>query len=41
MFAAMLPSVSFRVLLVCIAHESLETDHIDAVKAFTQADIDK
>ena len=41
MFAATLPGVSFRVLLVCIADEDLETDHIDAVKAFTQADIDR
>lgn len=40
-FAATLPGVSFRVLLVCIADEDLETDHIDAVKAFTQADIDR
>ena len=40
-FAATLPGVSFRVLLVCIADENLETDHIDAVKAFTQADIDR
>ena len=40
-FAATMPGVTFRVLLVAIAHENLETDHIDAVKAFTQADIDK
>ena len=40
-FAATLPGVSFRVLLVCIADENLETDHIGAVKAFTQADIDR
>ena len=40
-FAATLPGVSFRVLLVCVADEDLETDHIDAVKAFTQADIDR
>ena len=40
-FAATLPGVSFRVQLVLIADEDLETDHIDAVKAFTQADIDR
>ena len=40
-FAATLPGVSFRLLLAFIAMECLETDHIDAVKAFTQADIDK
>ena len=40
-FAATLPGVSLRVLLVCVAYEGLETDHIDAVTAFTQADIDK
>ena len=39
-FAATLPGVSFRILLCCIADEDLETDHIDAVKAFTQAGID-
>ena len=39
-FAATLPGVSFRVLCCCIANEDLETDHIDAVKAFTQASID-
>lgn len=39
-FAATLPGVSFRLLCCCIADEDLETDHIDAVKAFTQAGID-
>jgi hypothetical protein len=39
-FAATLPGVSFRILCCCIADEDLETDHIDAVKAFTQAGID-
>ena len=39
-FAATLPGVSFRVLCASIADEDLDTDHIDAVKAFTQADID-
>ena len=34
-FAATLPGVSLRVLIACIADEDLETDHIDAVKAFT------
>jgi hypothetical protein len=40
-FAATLPGVSFRILCCCIADEDLDTDHIDAVKAFTQAGIDK
>ena len=40
MFAATLPGVSFRFLCCCIADEDLETDHIDAVKAFTQAGVD-
>ena len=39
-FAATLPGVSLRVLVACIADEDLETDHIDAVKAFTQPVID-
>ena len=34
------PRSNARFLLSCIADEDLETDHIDAVKAFTQADID-
>lgn len=37
---ATLPGVSFRVLCCYIADEDLETDHIDAVKAFTQSDVD-
>ena len=40
-FAATLPGISFRVLMACIAGEDLETDQLDAVKAFTQADIDR
>ena len=40
-FAATLPGVSFRMLIAWIADEDLDTDHIDAVKAFTQAGIDK
>ena len=40
-FAATLPGVSFRMLLCWICDEDLDTDHIDAVKAFTQARIDK
>ena len=40
-FAATLPSVSFRFLITWITDEDLETDHIDAVKAFTQARIDR
>jgi hypothetical protein len=40
-FAATLPGVSFRLLVCMIADEDLETDQIDAVKAFTQAGIDK
>ena len=40
-FVATLPGVSLRILLVCIADEDFVTDHIDAIKAFTQADIDK
>ena len=40
-FAATLPCISARFLLACIADEDLEDDHIDAVKAFTQADVDR
>ena len=40
-FAATLPGVSLRCLLCWIADEDLETDHIDAVKALTQADVDR
>ena len=40
-FAATLPGVSFRTLMCCIAAEDLDTDQLDAVKAFTQAEIDK
>ena len=39
-FAATLPGVSFRCICTVIADEDLETDHIDAIKAFTQSDID-
>ena len=38
-FAATLPGISLRILIACIAHENLETDHTDGVKAFTQADV--
>ena len=40
-FAATMPCVTFRLLCAIVADEDLETDHIDAVKAFTQAEIDK
>jgi len=40
-FAATLPGIAFRFLLACIADEDLETDIIDAIKAFTQAEVDK
>ena len=39
-FAATLASTSFRILCAIIAAENLETDTIDAVKGFTQTDID-
>ena len=39
-FASNLSAVAFRFLISCIADEDLETDHTDAVKAFTQADVD-
>ena len=39
-FAATMPGVTLRVLCALINEEDLETDHIDAKKAFTQADID-
>ena len=40
-FASQLCGISVRFLFSCIAEEDLETDHIDAVKAFTQADVDR
>ena len=40
-FAATLPGVSFCALIAWIADKDLETDNIDAVKAFTQAEIDR
>lgn len=40
-FAATLPGISLRMLLAWIAVERLMTDNIDAVKAFTQAEIDR
>ena len=40
-FAATMPNVSFRLLVSWINDEDLDTDHIDATKAFTQADVDK
>ena len=36
-----MPGVNFRCLIACINDEDLDTDHIDAKKAFTQADIDR
>ena len=39
-FASTLPGVSLRTLVGAVADEDLETDHIDAVKAFTQSDVD-
>jgi len=36
-----MPNVSFRLLVSWINDEDLDTDHIDATKAFTQADVDK
>jgi hypothetical protein len=38
--ASTLASTSLRILCALIATEDLETDQIDAYKAFTQADID-
>ena len=40
-FAATLAWVALRILLCCITDEDLETDQIDAIKAFTQSDIDR
>ena len=39
-YAATLPGVSFRVFMSLCAADDMETDHIDAVKAFTQANLD-
>ena len=39
-FAATMPCITFRLLCAIVADEDLDTDHIDAVKAFTQAEID-
>ena len=39
--AATLPGVSFRTFFALLIAQDWESDHIDAVKAFTQADIDK
>ena len=39
-FASTLASTSFRILCAIIVAENLETDTIDAVKTFMQADID-
>jgi hypothetical protein len=39
-FAATMPGVTFRLLCAIITDEDVETDHIDAIKAFTQAEID-
>ena len=40
-FAATMPGVSFRCLIAVINDEDLDTDHIDAKKAFTQAEVDR
>ena len=36
-----MPGVSFRCRIASINDEDLDTDHIDAKKAFTQADVDR
>ena len=36
-----MPGVSFRCLIACINDEDLDTDHINAKKAFTQAEVDR
>jgi hypothetical protein len=40
-YAATLPSVCFRSWCTIVADEDLDTDSIDAVKAFTQSDVDR
>ena len=40
-YAHTLPGLCFRIFCSIVADEDLETDQIDAVKAFTQADIDR
>ena len=40
-YASTLPSACFRLWASIVADEGLETDHIDAVKAFTQAPVDR
>ena len=40
-FASTLPGCCFRIWCSTVADEDLETDSIDAVKAFTQGDIDR
>ena len=39
-FAATLSSTNFRIFCSLIAHLDWETDQLDAVKAFTQSDVD-
>ena len=40
-YAHSLPAVCFRLFVTILADEDLESDQIDAVKAFTQADVDR
>jgi hypothetical protein len=40
-YAHSLPGPCFRLFISIVADEDLETDQIDAIKAFTQADIDR
>ena len=40
-YAHSLPAVCFRLFVSILADEDLESDQIDAVKAFTQADLDR
>ena len=40
-YAHSLPAVCFRLFVSILADEDLESDQIDAIKAFTQADLDR
>ena len=40
-YAATPPAFALRYWFTCVGDEDLETDHIDAIKAFTQADLDR
>ena len=40
-YAHTLPGPCFRLWVSIVADEDMETDHIDAVKAFTQAEVDR